>query len=942
MISPPNQTSMYDSANGRVRFQSSNEILALAKSNATPNLFAIGGPKSLQLTRISETDIVLEYDLAMQIGHARSAKFGLISDLKFGHQNYGRNIAASTLSGSIHLYNLDRGNRVRSTFTDHKRAVNSIDFSTVAPYGLVSGSQDGKMKIWDLRMRNTRAAITINGNADAVRCVQFNPHQENILCSIFDSGVIQKWDTRKPDVVERRINAHSGPGLTLDWHPNLDYIVTGGRDKQLQVWNMGSDAEYRREPDHVIYTSGPIYKACWCRGRGNGSIMNTDIATCFLNDDPCIQIWTLNRRFIPRNIIDCHSNQITGLLWKTPRHLISCSKDKGLIQHDVVREPKVIDNLCPYATSWNPVGACNLLFIKQSKDDYDLHNEPVKVSSLFISGLGGSTAGNSNGNGSSSKASPAGLSSIPTSDTLHHSLQSAVSLASYINNAAEKKIGRNHLALRNKSFVTPQSKHIVNLQVSPFVMPVDVVLVRNESQVFEFLSASYLIEVPDGLDITQVCEYNAALAASAGRFRDCQTWRTLRFGILWQYTDDTESADALFKSSLGEVSSPKETVAKGYTSDTHSTINASQSDKFGTSLGSYTEGSVASTGNGNSKEKQNGDQVKSEQAIVESIPSSIADSNENVIVDDEEETVTFDGQQSIHPVAIRRSSKQLSNFSRNRYSFNGSSVDMDNEKSFSPRSSMSLSRSPVISRLLKFSGLKTEDIEGGSDNMVEAIVSRKASSDALQRGGSGNKKSQLTAILRKSSISTNGPLTVPWNPTDLIRQAANYSAKQGDLITCATFALLFKQLYPKSMSDNQAQEWIWTYHDMLLRRCLFGTAAAVMKRASEFYDVFKTVGQTRTSVRLFCNSCHSLVLNENSKIRATNADSGVEFGFWYCEKCSKRQGNCTYCDEPIKGICVVLLGCGHKGHFGCFRSWFVEEKQTDCPICWLPAVVLST
>lgn len=161
--STSNQRSIYSSSKGKVVFQTNGEILSLAKSNATPNLFAISGQKSLQLVRISETEIALEYDLVTQPGHRRNTKFGLISDLKFGHHAYGRHIAASTLSGSIYLYNLDRGNRIQSTLNEHQRAVNSIDFSTTAPYRLVSGSQDGKMKIWDIRMRNARAATTETG-----------------------------------------------------------------------------------------------------------------------------------------------------------------------------------------------------------------------------------------------------------------------------------------------------------------------------------------------------------------------------------------------------------------------------------------------------------------------------------------------------------------------------------------------------------------------------------------------------------------------------------------------------------------------------------------------------------------------------------------------------------------------------------------------------------
>lgn len=952
-----NQRSVYSPSKGKVIFQTNGEILSLAKSNATPNLFAISGQKSLQLVRISETEIALEYDLVTQSGHRRNTKFGLISDLKFGHHTYGRHIAASTLSGSIYLYNLDRGNRIQSTLNEHQRAVNTIDFSTTAPYRLVSGSQDGKMKIWDIRMRNARAATTISGNWDAVRCVQFNPRHENTICCITDSGVIQKWDIRNPSTFERRLNAHSGPGLTLDFHPELDYIVTGGRDKQLEVWSMGSDTEYSREPDHVIYTSGPIYKVCWCKGRGNGSVMNTDIAACFLNDDPCVQIWSLSRKYIPKHTLEYHTNQITGLLWKSPRYLVTCSKDKTLIQHDIFKESNVIDNYPNGAISWNPNSANDFIFVKQDKNDFNTFKEPSKVSSLFKS-----TAPElPNAAVHKSRTPSASI------EALHHPLQSAVSLASYINTSTEKKTKRmSPITRKSSGFYTLSQAYTA---ISPITIPINLSLPQSDPDIFTLLSAKYQISVSKDKDLAQVCEENAEVAAIAGKHRDCQAWRAIRFSIIWQISNDHEEE---------EENVPKENVDGPYGTSEHkeSTVsvqstlsrNGNSSELYKASYGTSKEGEhrqnlPESETLGGSKESNvtHSNSRKSSQQIKEIVHvlsdntrGKDIDKYESAIADEEDEAsaspAAFTSEVITQPLNIKKSHNKSFGSFRNRYSFTGSSIDFDNERAFSPSSSIGTTKSAIVPRVPLFSNLDSSEEEG---KILKSILSRKTSANTIGRDASTGEPSQLTEILKQgvanftehraqfnlsSNKKENGSLEVPWYPSDLIKRAAEFSAEQGDVLLCATFALLFKSVYPNSISSRQAEDWILSYHRALLQHCLFSCAAAVIKKAAESYETFKTIGQTKTSVRLYCNNCHSLIANEESKKKVQEGDKNVEFGFWYCDKCSKRQGNCAYCEEPLKGLCVALLECGHKGHFKCFKSWFIDESQTSCPSCGTPVV----
>ena len=1037
----------------RSRFQAANEILACDRSWETPNLVAIATPRNLQLLKVSNSDISLETDLSMK--PPGRTKIGTISDLAFGHQQYGRHLAASTITGSIHLYNLDRGARMKNTLSGHQRAVNSISFNTIAPHLLASGSQDGKILIWDLKASNSKPSMSLYCNADSVRCSSFSPKKANVLAAVFDSGVVEKWDLRKTNTWEKRINAHTGPALSVHWHPELDYIVTGGRDKQLQVWNMGSTADCR-EPSHVINTSGPIYKAKWCKGRGNGSIMNTDIAVSFFNDDPCVQIWNLNRKYIPKAIISGHSAPITHIVWRTPKNLISCSKDKLLIQYDVTKEPNFIDKIPTGAFAWNPSEKDDFVFIKQKKSQFEgpftasRPTQPSELNTVEEVDLitNSSTATNMSAQNSMITAPENGMQMyemVSTSPGGH-----SPTLASSL------KLQRQQPPTRQPSFMKPVPKC---MPPPAWVTPVHVPLPANNIEKFKFLSTHYIIKVPEGSDITEVCEYNSMLAASVGYFRDCQTWKTTKVAILLEFEEKNDAEieskmhhfefhkiDPLSRSDsrLGTSYGSESDIMKRKGSELSGSymsevISTNDKPAKKPNLVEYDESAIMDDDEEEGEEKEpkeeKGNKIEQEQEkenereqkqdqeenpqsekkekdperkvsegqVIVNDNSNEGNENDTIIIpsaensrnDFDDSTVNLDGKFSqdskrgimsgsvetaasfkqlqenrpllpsqISPIEIEakiRRQRGESMAPQYRYSFTGSSVDMDDEKSGSP---MSLSCSPLIhkSRSKLMMSLKNSGSEEVSLNIGKSVETRFSRiSDS---------KSQLTAILKESqkmtSLSsgagknsegqhpsrenstnqyhTHEKLKVPWNPTDLIKQAAQYSAEQGDVLMCATLALLFEQLYPSSVAFEKAEEWIYMYHDHLLRCGYFSNAATVLRIASETHDCFKKVGQTKTSVRLLCCHCGKPLLNDESKesfnSRALKQSKGEDlgmhkndFGFWYCDKCRKLQGGCCYCAEPIKGNTVALVRCGHEGHFGCFRTWFVDQGESDCPAC---------
>ncbi|GME66654.1 unnamed protein product [[Candida] boidinii] len=1096
--------SQYYPEQNMIRMETNTELVTASKSNETPNLFVLGGSKTLQLIKISTTEISVESELLTKAGTGRGSKPVSVTDAVFGYQQYGRNIAVSTLLGPILIYNTEYGSKAKTTLSDHSRAVNSLDFNmnpSNSSY-IISASQDGTVKLWDLRANSTKSVITMNPNSDAVRCAQFSPKQPHHLACICDNGVLKKYDIRKPATAERQFNAHTGPGLSLDWHPQLDYVVTGGRDKQIHVWNMSNES---RGPEHTISTTGPVSKTRWRRGRGNASITDTDIAASFYNDDPCIQIWNFGRKYIPKHVITAHSNQITGLIWKTPKYLVSCSKDKSIIQHDVSTLRQQIDNLPVATVGWNGSSDTDFAFVSQGKYDYEgVQTQP----SIPLRQHRGASTQEGNSSSLSLKASQ-GTNSPQLLSQQQHSQLAHSQQPLHIPQSPLLNANQPSLSNPPRSSVSSFSNNLV----TPFAIPVHINIRGSNPEEFQFLAANYFADVPQGLDIIGVCDHNATIAASVKRFRDCQVWRTIRESILCSTSDMKK-----FKVNLGyepdlndetmDLNSHKERRDSAFnTEETHSSYiydrdpDSAHSDQLGTSPVSEFNSPRASFRSsiqrssfgsrrmsGNLSESSNNPIDRSRLHSSNSrtdLRDRLEAENEMAILDDDDDTqessaaettkmdnkdqttatntpidiitakesadknflkatskqqseigdqttkihqVEGDKKDNSHrretsfskayslsdyeslrelsysPLELQKKEYSLkkprgltrgssaSEFHRPRkpFSYSGSAVDFDNEKSSSYSSSIPLAKSPVslksvsvsssvkkgtnagteiskssVSELVESSDTvsktdtpkKSLDVAASADKVDNSVIHHRANSkysnksnltyrieqeklkmkdeqeEEVKREQLGNFKK--TEDVDEEDENIESGFNTPWKPERLIKEAVEYSAQQGDLLLCATLALLFAKHY-KSIKKEQAEDWIFSYHELLLRKCLFSTAADILNIASINYDTLKTLGQTDTSIRTYCNHCMKLLVNEESKSK----EDTTNFGFWYCDECHQALGGCIYCNEPVKGVVITLLECGHRGHFGCLQHWFLESKETECPAgCGYTAII---
>ncbi|XP_060246179.1 protein transport protein Sec31B isoform X2 [Meriones unguiculatus] len=127
----------------------------------------------------------------------------------------------------------------------HTGAVRALDFNPFQGNLLASGASDSEIFIWDLN--NMTVPMTPGSKSqkppEDIKALSWNRHVQHILSSAHPSGVAVVWDLRKNEPIIK-VSEHSGrmncSGLA--WHPDIaTQLVLCSEDDQLpviQLWDL--------------------------------------------------------------------------------------------------------------------------------------------------------------------------------------------------------------------------------------------------------------------------------------------------------------------------------------------------------------------------------------------------------------------------------------------------------------------------------------------------------------------------------------------------------------------------------------------------------------------------------------------------------------------------------------------------------------------------------
>lgn len=968
------------SGGGRVRYAARGPILAMDGSKGEANVAAIVGKDFLRVLKIGEDGASVTHDLKTRAGFD---KLYAVTSLRWGRPGtpYERTIALGNAGGAVRLLGVERAHQTQE-LGGSTRAVMSLAFGGA---GILAASSDGVVRMWDPRDGGRRPPATFAKNGDSAREVVASPLDAHKFAVIYDSGVVQRWDARSPSQPDRRINAHSGPGLTLDWHPELDYLATGGRDHQIQVWNMGTagGGDGPRKPEYVVLAPEPVGKVRWAvPAPASGSNGSTRLQSAALvssgrsRNDSNVYVWTLGRPHVPRQVLEDHSEAVVDLCPRGERLLWSASKDKSFVQHDLLLEPFVLDNLRSAVTGWSPHGEA--VFVDQDKT-----GAGSDVPSVPVPQLGpGRVRPSPDGGG------PGGIARSASSYFFTNHTESGDEQSpgdSSFGRRGHKRPSTAAMAGLKLSDASFDGQSLVHALAVP----------GQDAASFGWLAVNYKVHALADETLVDCCAHNSQVAFTTRRYRTAQVWAILESAVADEQRRFAEVYHARLpdKVDLAKLVTlhpmappePRKALDAPQTATATTPARTPPPDGFRPLLSERPPGSSDDERNDNQVDDEDDDDVDDDD------------------VDDLDDNSNHAGHKTqAGGISISRPRAHTISNDSAVLSVSPGSGDYGTSlgvTSMSPedmygRAGTSFTRLPMVTRGTAGTSASTASGSGSTDEMGRSITDWRTSiledieedSEPTPRAGKNALAARMPTLPAPSTTSrlshaleslsatpqtasqatspappSDRPMivatapsassqnqsqsqssntstrdlytsflaeqTYPWRTEQLLIKAFDYALEQGDVQLCAILVLLLRHDYPSMCPSHVAEEVVLSYLTLLKRHGLFSSAAEVAK-VSDMEPV-RALGQTETSLDTLCAQCRR-PLSEN--VDAPDAWMyGHPTGFWYCVNCKSLLHTCSICREPVRTLTLVTLRCGHECHESCLREWFCDLAMSSCP-----------
>ncbi|GAB1598056.1 glutamate-rich WD repeat-containing protein 1-like [Argonauta hians] len=159
-------------------------------------------------------------------------------------------LASGDCSRNIHLWKLVSGSSWRvepNPYISHTDSVEDIQWSPTEANVFASCSVDKSIKVWDARAAPSKACMLTCPAAHGadVNVIHWN-RNDPFLVSGGDDGVIKVWDLRqfqnhKPSAVFKH---HNAPITSVEWHPtDSSVFAASGDDNMISLWDMAVEKD---------------------------------------------------------------------------------------------------------------------------------------------------------------------------------------------------------------------------------------------------------------------------------------------------------------------------------------------------------------------------------------------------------------------------------------------------------------------------------------------------------------------------------------------------------------------------------------------------------------------------------------------------------------------------------------------------------------------------
>ncbi|KAK8035103.1 hypothetical protein PG993_010098 [Apiospora rasikravindrae] len=152
----------------------------------------------------------------------------------------------------------DGGGWVTDTrpFQGHTSSVEEIQWSPQEASVFASASSDGTVRVWDIRSKSRKPAITVQVSSVDVNVMSWSRLTTHLLATGDDNGVWSVWDLRqwkggeeKPTPIAS-FNYHKDQITSIEWHPTDDSMVAvAAGDNKVTLWDLSVEIDDEESKD---------------------------------------------------------------------------------------------------------------------------------------------------------------------------------------------------------------------------------------------------------------------------------------------------------------------------------------------------------------------------------------------------------------------------------------------------------------------------------------------------------------------------------------------------------------------------------------------------------------------------------------------------------------------------------------------------------------------
>jgi len=129
------------------------------------------------------------------------------------------------------------------SFTGHQGEGFALDWSPTDLGVLASGDSKKNIHVWKPKEGGSWEidSTPFSSHTDSVEDIRWSPNEKNVMASCSCDKSIKIWDVRAAPTKACMLTqggAHLSDVNVLDWNPNDPFIVSGGDDGMVKVWDL--------------------------------------------------------------------------------------------------------------------------------------------------------------------------------------------------------------------------------------------------------------------------------------------------------------------------------------------------------------------------------------------------------------------------------------------------------------------------------------------------------------------------------------------------------------------------------------------------------------------------------------------------------------------------------------------------------------------------------